>query len=129
MSIGPRLDVNDPRVRNSVHRLFPREGTIPSSTTASRDTLMPAPKTKTASANGAAGKGKPTKPLPSPAASGTVTPIPPPKVDEQLDTAAAAVHAGRPDKAVYDAEQDGVKKEIEALQVKLVCIIAFLQAV
>jgi hypothetical protein len=64
-----------------------------------------APKTKPAAANG-------TKPAKAPAAS---TPTP----DAQADVSQAGSIA-KPDKAVYDAEQEKLKKEIDELQTKLV---------
>ncbi|KAI5893290.1 uncharacterized protein SCHCODRAFT_02621366 [Schizophyllum commune H4-8] len=70
---------------------------------------MPAPKTKTGAANGSA-KGKTSTPA---STNGTSTPVP-------HDTSAdAKTPAGKPDKAAYDAEQENIKKEIDALQLKL----------
>ncbi|KAG6817414.1 hypothetical protein H0H87_009059 [Tephrocybe sp. NHM501043] len=75
---------------------------------------MPAAKTKTASAtNGAVPKGK----APS-VASGTSTPV---STTDKKDTAdaLASFAGGKPDEKAYDAEQDKIKKEIDALQAKL----------
>jgi hypothetical protein len=70
---------------------------------------MPAPKTK---ANGAGAKSKAEKSAPS--TNGTTTPV----------TEAAAPSSsggfGKPDKAAYDAEQDQLRKDIDALQAKVV---------
>ncbi|KAG6814185.1 hypothetical protein H0H92_000862 [Tricholoma furcatifolium] len=74
---------------------------------------MPAAKTKTASTNGTAQKGKS-----SPAASGTSTPVSTTDKKEALD-AIPTLSGGKPDKKVYDAEQENIKKEIDALQAKL----------
>lgn len=86
-----------------------------------------APKTKTSAPNGAAPKSKPAKaapaPNPSPGASGTATPSAP--LDDDQGKAGLASRAGRPDKAAYDAEQEGIKKEIDALQLKLVSYTRF----
>ncbi|KAJ7129665.1 hypothetical protein C8R44DRAFT_830108 [Mycena epipterygia] len=67
------------------------------------------PKSKQAPANGAPAKGK------APSTNGTTTPVPP--VDKKDTSDVAAV--GRPDKKVFDAEQDKIKTDIDALQVKL----------
>ncbi|TDL29510.1 hypothetical protein BD410DRAFT_779928 [Rickenella mellea] len=74
-----------------------------------------------AAANTAAAKGKSTKPAKpsiSPLPSNADAPASASKVDE-LDTPASATRTGRPDKAVYDAEQESIKKEIEGVQAKL----------
>ncbi|KAJ7498916.1 hypothetical protein FB451DRAFT_1427452, partial [Mycena latifolia] len=70
------------------------------------------PKSKQAPANGAAAKGK------APSTNGTTTPV---STVDKKDTsdAAPATAAGRPDKKLFDAEQDRIKTEIDALQVKL----------
>ncbi|KAG6873325.1 hypothetical protein C0995_000478 [Termitomyces sp. Mi166 len=76
---------------------------------------MPAAKTKVASAtNGATSKGKSS----SVANSGTSTPV---SATDNKDTteALAKLAGGKPDKKAYDAEQEKLKKEIDALQVKL----------
>ena len=84
---------------------------------------MPAPKAKNAASNGAGAKApkeakatKESKALPTPSAttSGKTSPVPP------EDGKQSSAHRGRPDKAAYDAEQDSIKKEIDALQVKMV---------
>ncbi|KAF5370130.1 hypothetical protein D9758_001028 [Tetrapyrgos nigripes] len=64
---------------------------------------------KSKPANGSAAKPSST--------SGTSTPV---SVADKRDTSDATTSsAGRPDKKVYDAEQDRIKGEIDALQVKL----------
>ncbi|KAJ7095391.1 hypothetical protein B0H15DRAFT_881437 [Mycena belliarum] len=70
------------------------------------------PKSKQAPANGAAAKGK------APSTNGTTTPV---STVDKKDTSDAtpATTTGRPDKKVFDAEQDRIKSEIDALQVKL----------
>ncbi|KAJ7700098.1 hypothetical protein B0H17DRAFT_1048577 [Mycena rosella] len=70
------------------------------------------PKSKQAPADGAAAKGK------APSTNGTTTPV---STVDKKDTSdpATATAAGRPDKKVFDAEQDRIKTDIDALQVKL----------
>ncbi|KDQ64520.1 hypothetical protein JAAARDRAFT_683996 [Jaapia argillacea MUCL 33604] len=75
-----------------------------------------APKIKTAPSNGSAPKGKPAKA--SPSTSGTSTPVVA-TPHEDLAKAALVTGHGRPDKGTYDAEQEKLKKEIDALQIKL----------
>ena len=57
-------------------------------------------------------------------ASGKKTPastVPPSPVSKSSETDRAVTHSsGRPDKNAYDAEQDRLKNEIDALQAKLV---------
>jgi hypothetical protein len=73
---------------------------------------MPAAKSKVAEFNGSAAKGNPST-------SGTTTPVSTSEKKDTLDHLAS--HAtGKPDKKAYDAEQDRIKSEIDALQVKLV---------
>lgn len=69
-----------------------------------------APKTKPA-ANGSAKSA-------AASTNGTTTPV---SVAEKKDTSDAvpAAVGGKPDKQVYDAEQDRIKKEIDTLQTKL----------
>ncbi|KAG6919428.1 hypothetical protein DXG01_006311 [Tephrocybe rancida] len=69
---------------------------------------MPATKTN----NGTAPKGKPAS-----LASGTSTPVSTTDRKDTVDALATFV-GGKPDKKIYDAEQDKIKKEIEALQAK-----------
>ncbi|KAJ7047366.1 hypothetical protein C8F04DRAFT_985293 [Mycena alexandri] len=70
-----------------------------------------APKSKAATpANGAAAKGT------APSTNGTTTPVS--AADKKPDTLDSAV-GGRPDKKVFDAEQDKIKADIDALQTKL----------
>lgn len=80
---------------------------------------MAGPKAKSASSNtGAIKKSKST----ASSTNGTSSPVPPPS-GSTPDVAAEHVHNyghGRPDKSIYDAEQDKIKGEIDALQVKLV---------
>ncbi|KAF7352784.1 Nuclear segregation protein bfr1 [Mycena venus] len=68
-----------------------------------------APKSKPAPANGAAAKGT------APSTNGTTTPV---STADKKDTSDATT-VGRPDKKVFDAEQDKIKSSIDALQVKL----------
>ena len=42
-------------------------------------------------------------------------------VDESATPSFVEYGPGKPDKALYDAEQDRLKAEIDALQVKMVC--------
>jgi dienelactone hydrolase len=73
------------------------------------------PKTKApAPANGSA-KGKVSAAV---STNGTTTPVS--SVDKKEAVDVAAIVTGRPDKKLYDAEQDQLKGEIESLQVKLV---------
>lgn len=73
---------------------------------------MPA-KSKVAQSNGSAVKGNASS------TSGTATPV---STAEKKDTSdhLATLPVGKPDKKIYDAEQDRIKLEIDALQVKLV---------
>ncbi|KAF8222177.1 hypothetical protein L208DRAFT_617497 [Tricholoma matsutake] len=73
---------------------------------------MPAAKSKVAESNGSAAKGNASS------ASGTATPV---STAEKKDTSdhLASLPLGKPDKKLYDAEQDKIKSEIDALQVKL----------
>ncbi len=74
-----------------------------------------APKMKaTSSANGSA-KGKAT---PIPSTNGTTTPVD--KKDTSEALAALLGGGGKPDKKLYDAEQDRIKAEIDAVNVTLV---------
>ena len=71
-----------------------------------------APKTKSAVANGTSQKQKSATP------SGTSSPA---TVAAEVQEFTPVVYgSGRPDKAQYDAEQNKIKAEIDALQVKLV---------
>jgi hypothetical protein len=81
------------------------------------------PKAKAAvTANGAAGAPKSKAGKSSTTSTGTSTPVPPPTTEEHQDaTVIAATGQGRPDKATYDAEQENIKKDIDAVQAKLVC--------
>lgn len=78
---------------------------------------MPAAKTKVATpTNGTAPKGK------AASTNGTTTPV---STADKKDTsdALASLSGGKPDKKLYDIEQDKIKGEIDALQVKFVrCI-------
>jgi uncharacterized coiled-coil DUF342 family protein len=72
---------------------------------------MPAPKVKATASNGStASKSKAGK-----SSNGTSTPVPPSTTEEHQDTG----HTGRPDKAVYDGEQEKLKKDIDNAQAKL----------
>lgn len=76
---------------------------------------MPAVKTKPSPpTNGASTKGKAVS------TNGTTTPV---STVEKKDTsdALASLAGGKPDKKLHDAEQDRIKAEIDALQVKAVC--------
>ncbi|KAK7061725.1 hypothetical protein R3P38DRAFT_2494737 [Favolaschia claudopus] len=68
------------------------------------------PKSKSAPANGAAAKGT------APSTNGTTTPV---SAADKKDTSLDTPQAGKPDKKVFDAEQDKIKANIDALQVKL----------
>ena len=72
-----------------------------------------APKSKPAATNGAVKK--PKSATPSGTASPAVT------VTEVQEFTYVVYGTGKPDKALYDAEQNKIKAEIDALQVKLVC--------
>lgn len=69
-----------------------------------------APKSKPAATNGASKKPKADTP------SGTASPAVSTTEIQEL----AVYGAGKPDKALYDAEQSKIKAEIDALQIKLV---------
>ena len=71
---------------------------------------MPIPKTASNT-----GHGKST----AASSSGTATPVSAEK--DTSDVSIATLAGGKPDKKAYDAQQDAIKKEIDALQVKLVC--------
>lgn len=78
-------------------------------------TTMPAAKSKAApSANGAA-KAK------TASGSGTATPVSTADKKDVSD-ALATLAGGKPDKKAYDAEQDKIKAEIDALQIKLTSV-------
>lgn len=73
---------------------------------------MPAPKTKAAATTATLPKSKAPK-------SGTSTPT---TLEPQDATLTASTGSGgRPDKAAYDAEQETFKKNIDALNTKMVC--------
>lgn len=72
--------------------------------------VMPASKAK--SANGSA-SAKPAKGSPA----STVPPSP----AKPSETGTIARGSGKPNKNAFDAEQEGLKSEIDALQTKLVC--------
>ncbi|KAJ7638818.1 hypothetical protein FB45DRAFT_976880 [Roridomyces roridus] len=67
-------------------------------------------------ANSAAAKGK------APSTNGTTTPVSGDKKDTSASPAPSDAHVGRPDKKVFDAEQDKIKASIDALQVKLTAV-------
>lgn len=75
---------------------------------------MPAAKTKAAPATNAPSKGKS-----SAANSGASTPV---STTDKKDTpeVLAKLAGGKPDKKAYDAEQERLRKDIDALQAKLV---------
>lgn len=76
--------------------------------------LRMAPKSKPASNNTAA-KEKPSVPSP---VNGSATPVPVAAKDEATEAQSSAV--SRPDRKAYDADQERIKVEIDALQAKLV---------
>lgn len=77
--------------------------------------MAPAPKSKPA--NGSTAKGKAS----TPTTNGTTTPVS--VASEKKDTSEVpSVSGGKPDKKAYDIEQERLKGEIDALQVKLVCM-------
>ena len=71
-----------------------------------------APKTKSAATNGAPKKAK------SPAPSSTDSPATAPAEIQEFTP--VTYGPGKPDKALYDVEQNKIKAEIDALQAKLV---------
>lgn len=77
---------------------------------------MAGPKAKSASSN--AGAIKKSKSTPT-STNGTSSPVPPAATPDTTEHAHNYGH-GRPDKAIYDAEQEKIKVEIDAIQVKLV---------
>jgi hypothetical protein len=83
---------------------------------------MPSSKPKATAASNGAPKTKGGKSGSS--STGTSTPVPPPTTDEpQEATSASSAGSGRPDKVAYDVEQELIKKDIDAVQVKLVCLL------
>lgn len=72
---------------------------------------MPVPKNASTASHGAKNK--------TASSSGTATPVSWAEKDT-LDVSIATLAGGKPDKKAYDAQQDAIKKEIDALQVKLV---------
>lgn len=81
---------------------------------------MAGPKAKSSSATGPIKKSKS-----APSTNGTSSPVPPPAA--ATPDGSETVHnygPGKPDKSIYDAEQEKVKAEIEAVQVKLVCYVS-----
>ncbi|KAI0796641.1 hypothetical protein C8Q75DRAFT_845999 [Abortiporus biennis] len=50
---------------------------------------------------------------------GTTTPVPPSTQDGSEHSSLVTYGPGRPDKKIYDSEQERIKKEIDAVQVKL----------
>ena len=62
------------------------------------------------------GAGKKPKPQSSAPSTGTSTPV--------TTTIEPATYHGKPDKALYDSEQDKIKGEIDALQKKLVSTVS-----
>lgn len=72
-----------------------------------------APAAKSKPANGSAAKAKPS----AASTNGTTTPVSV-AASEKKDT--SEVHTGKPDKKLYDAEQERIKGDIDALQVKIV---------
>lgn len=74
---------------------------------------MASVKTKQAPANGAGKKTKPSAP-----STGTSTPV---TTSTTLTSLEPVVYgSGKPDKSIYDAEQNKIKAEIDATQAKLV---------
>lgn len=81
---------------------------------------MPAAKSKSApSTNGAAAKGKNAS---AASTNGTTTPVTVSSEKKDALEFDASSTSARPDKKVYDVEQDRIKAEIDALQVKLASI-------
>ena len=72
-----------------------------------------APKSKSAATNGAA-----KKPAKSATPSGTASPAT--TTVEVQEISAVVYGPGKPDKTLYDAEQNKIKAEIDAVQLKLV---------
>ncbi|KAJ3857418.1 hypothetical protein EV368DRAFT_30302 [Lentinula lateritia] len=76
-----------------------------------------APASKSKPANGTTAKGNAS----TPTTNGTTTPVS--IASEKKDTfEVPSVSGGKPDKKAYDVEQERLKGEIDALQVKLACI-------
>jgi len=74
-----------------------------------------------ASKTTAASSARASKPKTAPS-SGTATPVSSvAEKDTSPEVAIATLAGGRPDKKLYEAEQERLKKEIDALQLKLVC--------
>lgn len=83
---------------------------------------MPAAtKTKAPKSDNSVAKGK------TASTSGTATPVSAVEKKDNLELL-APVTSGKPDKKVYDAEQEKIKLEIEGLQGKLVCRIRFVNS-
>ncbi|KII95179.1 hypothetical protein PLICRDRAFT_34016 [Plicaturopsis crispa FD-325 SS-3] len=78
--------------------------------------MAAAAKAKAAPANGAAPKGKGAK---VPSSSKSTPDVASKTVDASEPTPSPVAGSGRPDKALYDAEQEKIKAEIDGLQVKL----------
>lgn len=74
---------------------------------------MASVKAKTASTSGA---GKKQKPAATPSTNGSATPAAPSPAPSEP----ASYGSGRPDKKIYDAEQQRIQADIDAVQVKLV---------
>ena len=74
---------------------------------------MASVKAKTASTSGA---GKKQKPAATPSTNGSATPAAPSPAPSEP----ASYGSGRPDKKIYDAEQQRIQADIYAVQVKLV---------
>lgn len=74
-----------------------------------------APKSKPTATNGAAKKPKSATP------SGAASPAPT-TLEVKEEAVPVAYGTGKPDKALYDTEQNKIKAEIDALQVKLVSV-------
>ena len=66
------------------------------------------------------GAGKKPKPQSSAPSTGTSTPV----TTVASTTIEPATYHGKPDKALYDSEQDKIKGEIDALQKKLVSTVS-----
>lgn len=78
------------------------------------------PKAKAAAAsNGATGAPKSKGSKSGTTSAGTSTPVPP--EERQESTASASTGLGKPEKSAYDAEQEKIRKDIDAVQAKLVC--------
>lgn len=86
---------------------------------------MAAAKSKTSSTNGASKKVKPAAISTSDGSSvnGSASPAPAPATPVEAPFEYATYGPGRPEKAIYDKEQEQIKVQIDALQAKVVRVL------